>query len=183
MANDAVNHPSHYTDGKIEVITYIDDKNFNYCRGNAIKYISRAGKKNPEKEIEDLEKAEWYIHHEIERLQKLKEGYEKGIEKTNAEIEILKIQNKNLEIAFDRLEAENERLTERLKQVLLSIDTVKEMNTMCNIDEQRKQAVKEFAEKLKKRSYCDNNFMDGKWHRYVFVDEIDELLKEYEAEA
>ena len=73
MANDAVNHPSHYTDGEIEVITYIDDKNFNYCRGNAIKYISRAGKKNPEKEIEDLEKAEWYIHHEIERLQKLKE--------------------------------------------------------------------------------------------------------------
>ena len=72
MANDAVNHPPHYTDGKIEVITYIDDKNFNYCRGNAIKYISRAGKKNPEKEIEDLEKAEWYIHHEIERLQKLK---------------------------------------------------------------------------------------------------------------
>ena len=46
--------------------------------------------------------------------------------------------------------------------------------------EQAKQAVKEFAEKLKKRSYCDNNFMDGKWHRYVFVDEIDELLKEYE---
>ena len=73
MANDAVNHPSHYTDGEIEVITYIDDKNFNYCRGNAIKYISRAGKKNPEKEIEDLKKAEWYIHHEIERLQKVKE--------------------------------------------------------------------------------------------------------------
>lgn len=47
------------------------------------------------------------------------------------------------------------------------------------VDEQRKQAVKEFAEKLKKRSYCDNVFMDGKWHRYVFVDEIDELLEEY----
>lgn len=46
--------------------------------------------------------------------------------------------------------------------------------------EQRQLAVKEFAEKLKKRSYCDNDFMDGKWHRYVFVDEIDELLKEYE---
>ena len=44
----------------------------------------------------------------------------------------------------------------------------------------KRQAVKEFAEKLKKRSYCDNNFMDGKWHRYVFVDDIDELLKEYE---
>ena len=39
---------------------------------------------------------------------------------------------------------------------------------------------KQFAEELKKRSYCDNVFKDGKWHRYVFVDEIDELLKEYE---
>ena len=75
-----------------------------------------------------------------------KEGYIKGIEETKAEIEILKIQNKNLGIAFDRLESENERLTERLKQVLLSIDTVKEMNAMCNIDDHRNQAVKEFKE-------------------------------------
>ena len=43
-----------------------------------------------------------------------------------------------------------------------------------------RRAIEEFAKKLKKRSYCDNDFMDGKWHRYVFVDEIDELLKEYE---
>lgn len=43
-----------------------------------------------------------------------------------------------------------------------------------------RRAVEEFAKKLKKRSYCDNDFIDGKWHRYVFVDEIDELLKEYE---
>ena len=42
-ANDNVNHPAHYTDGKIEVIDYIQDKGFNFCRGNAIKYISRAG--------------------------------------------------------------------------------------------------------------------------------------------
>lgn len=48
--------------------------------------------------------------------------------------------------------------------------------------DKKKNAVKEFAEKLKKRSYCDNDFRDGKWHRYVFVDEIDELLKEYENE-
>lgn len=45
---------------------------------------------------------------------------------------------------------------------------------------EKKNAVKEFARKVKKCSYCDNNFMDGKWHRYVFVDDIDELLKEYE---
>lgn len=39
---------------------------------------------------------------------------------------------------------------------------------------------KEFAEKLKKYSYTDNCFTDGKWHRYVLVSDIDELLKEYE---
>ena len=63
-----VNHPSHYTDGKIEVIDYIEDKKFDYCLGNAIKYISRAGKKNPDKTIEDLEKAIWYIQRRIKQL-------------------------------------------------------------------------------------------------------------------
>lgn len=67
--NDPVNHPSHYTDGKIEVIDFILDKKLNFTRGNAVKYISRAGKKNPEKEIEDLQKAAWYINKEIQRLQ------------------------------------------------------------------------------------------------------------------
>lgn len=38
---------------------------------------------------------------------------------------------------------------------------------------------KEFAEKVKKYSYTDNCFTDGKWHRYVLVSDIDELLKEY----
>lgn len=53
----------------------------------------------------------------------------------------------------DELKAENERLSEKFKQVLLSIDTVKEMNAMCNIDEHRKQAVREFAEKIKTQVY------------------------------
>lgn len=66
--NDTVNHPSHYTDGKIEVIRFILDKKLNFCRGNAVKYIARAGKKDPAKEIEDLEKAAWYIAREIKRL-------------------------------------------------------------------------------------------------------------------
>lgn len=72
--NNAVNHPSHYTDGKIEVIDFIEDKSLNFHRGNAVKYIARAGKKNPEKEIEDLQKAAWYINREIERLRAIKEG-------------------------------------------------------------------------------------------------------------
>ena len=67
--NDIVNHPSHYTDGKIEVIDFIEDKKLNFHRGNAVKYISRAGKKDPTKEIEDLKKAQWYLNREIERLE------------------------------------------------------------------------------------------------------------------
>lgn len=66
---DNVNHPSHYTDGKIEVIDFIEDKKLNYHRGNAIKYISRAGKKDKAKELEDLKKARWYIDREIENLE------------------------------------------------------------------------------------------------------------------
>ena len=68
MVEDVVNHPSHYTDGKIEVIEFIEDKKLNFHRGNAVKYIARAGKKNPEKEVEDLEKAIWYLNREIKRL-------------------------------------------------------------------------------------------------------------------
>lgn len=66
--NDAVNHPSHYTDGKIEVIDFIEQKNLNFHRGNAVKYIARAGKKDSEKEVEDLRKAVWYLNREITRL-------------------------------------------------------------------------------------------------------------------
>lgn len=69
--NDPVNHPSHYTDTKIEVMDYIEDKGFNFALGNAVKYISRAGRKDKNKTIEDLEKAEWYLNREIERLKKI----------------------------------------------------------------------------------------------------------------
>lgn len=69
--NDNVNHPSHYTDSKIEVMDYIEDKQLNFARGNVIKYVSRAGKKDPTKEIEDLSKAAWYLNREIERLKGL----------------------------------------------------------------------------------------------------------------
>ena len=67
--NDVVNHPSHYTDGKIEVIDFIEDKGLNFHRGNAVKYIARAGKKNTAKEVEDLKKAVWYLNREIQRME------------------------------------------------------------------------------------------------------------------
>ena len=72
---DNVNRPAHYADSKIEVIDYIEDKKLGFCLG---KYISRAGKKKDsgrsviDKEIEDLQKAIWYINRRIYELQDLK---------------------------------------------------------------------------------------------------------------
>lgn len=67
---DNVNHPSHYKRGGIEVIDAIEAWGFGegFNKGNAIKYIVRAGHKDPDAEIEDLEKAKWYLEREIERL-------------------------------------------------------------------------------------------------------------------
>lgn len=67
---NAVEHPSHYNMGNIEVIDAIDDWQLNFSLGNAVKYIARAGHKDANKKIEDLEKAIWYIKHEIEILKK-----------------------------------------------------------------------------------------------------------------
>lgn len=66
---DNINHPSHYNVGKIEAIDVIDDWDLGFCLGNTIKYISRAGHKDPAKEIEDLKKAEWYLHRYIQNLE------------------------------------------------------------------------------------------------------------------
>ena len=80
VPNDPVNHPSHYNKGKIEVADFIADQKLNFDRGNAVKYICRAGSKDPEKEIQDLEKAIWYINHEIKML---KGETENGTKKEN----------------------------------------------------------------------------------------------------
>ena len=69
-----VTHPKHYNQGKIEVIEAIEDWGVNFHRGNAIKYVARAGKKDPSKEIEDLEKAIWYLEREKELLSAKREG-------------------------------------------------------------------------------------------------------------
>lgn len=73
MKNDSVNHPAYYVDGNIEVIDYIEDKGLGYHLGNAIKYISRAGKKDPKKTAEDLRKAVWYIERYIGLIEGEKE--------------------------------------------------------------------------------------------------------------
>lgn len=64
--NDAVNHPAHYTNYPVEVIVLTECMNFN--RGNVVKYVARAGLKSKDTELEDLEKARFYIQREIERV-------------------------------------------------------------------------------------------------------------------
>lgn len=73
--NNPVTHPSHYTSGKIEVIDFITDQNLDFCLGNVVKYVSRAGKKEEEgktifeKTVEDLKKARFYLDYKIKLLE------------------------------------------------------------------------------------------------------------------
>jgi hypothetical protein len=60
---DEVNQPKHYTDGGIETIDFIEAKKLGFNLGNAVKYISRAGKKS--NRLQDLQKAQWYLAREI----------------------------------------------------------------------------------------------------------------------
>lgn len=57
--SDAVNHPSHYNFGTIEVIDVIEDWQLGFHLGNALKYIARA--KHKGNEVQDLKKALWYV--------------------------------------------------------------------------------------------------------------------------
>ena len=73
---DMINHPQHYTLGKIEVIDFIEDKGLNFNLGNVVKYVARAGHKKSSgksvdaKALEDLKKARWYIEREIATREK-----------------------------------------------------------------------------------------------------------------
>jgi hypothetical protein len=68
---DLVNHPPHYTQHPSGIECIQVTEHLNFCRGNAIMYIWRAGEKGSE--IEDLKKAAWYINREIARLEKQQE--------------------------------------------------------------------------------------------------------------
>ena len=76
MSNNSVSHPAHYNAGKIEVIEALEDWGLDFHSANAVKYIARAGKKDPTKEIEDLRKAVWYINRKIENLEAAQAGRE-----------------------------------------------------------------------------------------------------------
>lgn len=89
--NDPVNHPNHYTDGKYECINYIEFQGYQHdgYLFNAVKYISRAGKKDPDKYCEDIQKAIWYLNRKIEKNRVVPAGIstkdyiqDKGLENT-----------------------------------------------------------------------------------------------------
>ena len=65
-----VNHPQHYggVENTYEVIKVIEALDMDFHLGNTFKYIARAGKKGTDKEIQDLEKALWYLQRKIDVL-------------------------------------------------------------------------------------------------------------------
>lgn len=68
-ARQNVDHPSHYhAQSGVEVIDAIEAWELSFSLGNVVKYISRAGHKDPSRRMEDLLKARWYLEREIERL-------------------------------------------------------------------------------------------------------------------
>ena len=70
---DPVERPAHYTSHQSGIECIQITEHMNFCIGNAIKYLFRAGKKDGhEKYIQDLRKAVWYINREIERFEKCK---------------------------------------------------------------------------------------------------------------
>lgn len=67
MTKEKVNHPSHYNQGKIEVIDAIEDWELNFCEGNVIKYVARH--RHKEEPLEDLKKAKWYLERLIGKIE------------------------------------------------------------------------------------------------------------------
>lgn len=65
--SDNVNHPKHYTEHPSGVECIQITEHMNFCIGNAVKYLWRAGLKHDDS-LEDLRKARWYIEREIQRI-------------------------------------------------------------------------------------------------------------------
>ena len=62
--------PSYYNNLSITPIEVIEAWELDFCLGNALKYISRAGKKNTNSEREDLLKAIWYLNRKVDQIDK-----------------------------------------------------------------------------------------------------------------
>lgn len=65
---DGVNHPKHYTDSPSGIECIQVTEHMDFCIGNAVKYLWRAGKKDDS--VQDLKKAIWYINRKIALMEK-----------------------------------------------------------------------------------------------------------------
>lgn len=75
--DEKVNHPDHYGgDTTYEAIKVIEAWELGFHLGNSVKYICRAGKKDPEAELEDLHKARWYLDRKIAALENARDKLE-----------------------------------------------------------------------------------------------------------
>ena len=122
----------------------------------------------------------------IDRLEKLESEYTRlheeqrrdvldNLERYGKTIQLFDKHNRDIDRLNTIVERLDELLGKGINDYIMGIDGVEGIQDMWE-----RSAVREFAEKLKKYSYTDNCFTDGKWHRYVLVSNIDELLKEYE---
>ena len=66
QVHTAINHPQHYRPGTYEALNVIQAWQLNFALGNVIKYVCRAGLKDSAKNIEDLQKALFYLNAHIE---------------------------------------------------------------------------------------------------------------------
>ena len=110
------------------------------------------------------------LEEENERLKEvnrqLTADYTRSLERLKSDCR----QIDELKVEVKELEAERNRYAETLAKYQMASDK--------EITAQVKQAKIEVLNKAKKLSHCDNFFTDGKWHRYVFIDDIDKLLEE-----
>ena len=96
---DNVNKPPHYTAHPSGVECIQITEHMNFCLGNALKYIWRAGLK--QNEVEDLKKAVWYLNREIERVEN---GKEEGLREPNSGE---RTESKKPSKPFGRIEGDN----------------------------------------------------------------------------
>ena len=120
----------------------------------------------------------------IDRLEKLESEYTRlheeqrrdvldNLERYGKTIRLFDKHNRDIDRLNTIVERLDELLGKGINDYIMGIDGVEGIKDMWE-----RSAVREFAEKLKKYSYTDNCFTDGKWHRYVFVDDIDKLFEE-----
>ena len=122
--------PSHYQRGKIEVWDFIADQELDYFTGNVIKYLCRAGHKDRETELDDLQKAKVYIEKRIELIKSVINKEDKievmsynGLtidfcKKVNADFIVRGVRN-NGDFEFEKAIARTNRLLSKIETVFL----------------------------------------------------------------